>query len=242
MLITLLIILVILSVWIFYRYRKDENVLWNALSATGTFFAVVVVLYLSISQELNNRSNLEMQIPKYSNNFIRWGNIVGQDEMFYSVDIEIINTGPAIGRDCQPFLTSVGVYDHGKWTRIKNWVPMGLVWVLPAENYTNPFPETRNLALRMPYVFSLGGVKEMQPNTFKLDYHSSPTGQPDKFQPGEYCFEITVYSSNANTITKYFKIIWRGDFKQENIGQFRNADNFKEKLVVSQLKKSPWRK
>ena len=242
MLIIILVALVISLVWISCKYRRNEKVLWSALGATCTCFAVIVALYISISQELNNQSRLEIQIPEYSNNFIRWGNIVGQDEMFYSVDIEIINTGPAIGRDCQPFLTSVGIYEHGKWTRLKNWVPIGLVWVSPAENYTNPYPEIRNLALKMPYVFSLGGVKETQPNTFKLDYHSIPTGQPDKFQTGEYCFEVTAYSSNANTITKYFKIIWRGDFKQENIGQFRNANIFKEKLIVSQLKKAPWGK
>ncbi|MDD5681684.1 MAG: hypothetical protein PHI59_10660, partial [Candidatus Omnitrophica bacterium] len=187
----------------------------------------------------NSIPRLELSEPDYTDNFIRWSNEVGSDRRFYSVDIELQNKGLSVAKNCQPFLTAMGKKENKRWTKVENWAPIGLQWLLTKDTERNePYPEMRDLAPRCPYVFTLGSVWEGEINLFALERHRIPTGQAERFLPGEYCFEITIFSSNAKPVVKYFKVVWNGCGTQEDI---KNIDQFKKYLVATMMRNHPWK-
>lgn len=222
-------------------YRKNTRLLWISLTAIGTCGAVITAIYLPIYQKWAYRPKLEMLMPEYSDNFIRWGNEYKGDKRFYTLDIEIRNMGTAVAQDCQPFLTAVHKKQNNKWGKIKNWAPIGLKWLLTRRQQENdPYPEMRDLAPERSYIFKVGSIWEYIPDSFIIERHLIPTGQPDKFPPGEYCFEIKVSATNTAAVTKYFKINWEGGFSKEEIEKFRDATEFKKKISVEILNNVPW--
>lgn len=221
-----------------FRYKGKEEQFWTALAAVATLAAVIVAL-IPIYKEYYCIPRLELKKPGYTDNFIRSGNEFGSDKRFYSVDIELQNKGWSVAKDCQPFLTAMGGQENKKWVKVKNWAPIGLKWLLTkAEQANEPYPEMRNLAPECPYIFSLGTVRERDIKFFALEKHLIPTGQTERFPSGEYCFEITVYSSNAKPIVRYFEVKWNGCGTQEDI---KNIDQFKKCLSVTMMRNRLWK-
>lgn len=216
---------------------KEKDYVWRALAAIGTISAVVVALFYPSLSEWYQRPILEMHSPKYSNEYIRWGQQVGGGNFFCYVDIEVQNKGKTVADKCQPFLTAVAEKKQDQWQIEPNWVPIGLKWIL-GHSYMGSnrrATEEKNLVPNRPYIFSLGSVREGRDTTFALAYYLCPTGQRDKFIPGEYCFEITVFAANTKMVKKYYYISWRGGFSSD-------AKDFKKHLVIDVSNQSPFDK
>lgn len=236
-----LFIFVGLIVFFSWRYLKSKTLLWTALSAIGTCGAVIVAIYLPIYQEWSNSPRLEIRMPAYTDHFIRWGNEYKGPRRYYSIDVELVNMGNSTADDCQPILAAYGRNINGKWQHESNWAPIGLQWLLTNdEQLDRPYPERRDLPAKSSYIFRLGELWEDRPNLLILARHSIPTGQPDKFLAGEYCFEIKVDSSNTAPVVKYFKINWKDKFTQDETEKFRDEKSFKDNLVIEMLRTAPW--
>lgn len=237
----LILFLIILFVGIILKYKKNPKLLWLALGTVSTLM-VVIIAVLPIYEKWVNRPKLEIRMPAYSDNFIRWGNEYASDRMYYCVDIELRNIGSSIAKDCQPFLTAIGKKENNEWKKTQNWAPIGLQWLLARnEQQADPYPEMRDLAPQRPYIFKLGYIFERLPDSFALARHITPTGQPETFGPGEHCFEIKVYSSNADPVIKYFKVSWESGITEDNKGNNSSIlSNVKNSLEVKILKHAPW--
>ena len=224
-------IVILLIAW---SVLKEKNYVWRALAAIGTISAVIVALFYPSLHEWYQRPVLKVHSPKYSNEYIRWGQRVGGGEFFCYIDIEVQNKGKTVAHNCQPFLTAVAEKKQNQWQMEPNWVPIGLKWIL-GQSYIGPYPratEEKNLVPNRPYIFSLGSVKGGRANIVELAYYLSPTGQRDKFPPGEYCFEITIFAANAKMIKKYFYINWKGGFSPD-------VNEFKKHLIIEVRKQFP---
>jgi hypothetical protein len=163
----------------------------------------------------------------------------------YYVNLPLTNVGQTLARGCQPLVTSVGEHAEGKgWARDPNWLPIGLRWVLDelnVEAHGKP-TEERNLVPRRPYLFNLGNVSTQHPSQFRLILILVATGQRHTFPPGDYCFEITVYSENAEPTVKWYRVQWRGGFKAEHVAKALERDpaEIRRWLEVEELTAAPW--
>jgi hypothetical protein len=153
----------------------------------------------------------------------------------YYVNIPLTNDGQTLARMCQPVLTACGrLSDHG-WEREPNWVPVGLSWILDELNVrvAGKPTEERNLVPHRPYLFNLGKISARDPHVFRLLVIHEPTAQRADREPGEYCFEVTAFSENAEQDVKWYRVKWRGGFvSEETDGTLV--------LEVDELQQAPW--
>lgn len=152
--------------------------------------------------------------------------------------IPLRNAGPAMAHSCQPVVTAVTQRANGKWTLLENWIPLGLRWVF--------FDEANEMAARKPaeerrlvperlYLFSLGKTSSQDPGHFSLCTVLTPNGQPTSYSPGEYCFEVTVYSENAELVRSWYRVVFKGGFTDP----FPNERLLSDVLEVEELAGSP---
>jgi hypothetical protein len=61
-------------------------------------------------------------------------------------------------------------------------------------------------------MFDLGGCSTFQPDVFGLRVAVHPFSQTTSFLPGRRCFEVTIFSENAEPIMKWIDVRWDGGF------------------------------
>ena len=166
----------------------------------------------------------------------------------YILTFKLINTGESIAEKAQPLLTRVWSCEDRKWKPQPGWVPIPLPWVfdeiarvptyleIPTERGPVKWQsvgkptEEKDLVQHRPYLFSLGELSTRHPETFDLLGLIFSRSQLKSYDPGEHCFEITVFSQRVDPQKKYVHLKWEGDC----------TDNFKEviKKVGVQLSDS----
>lgn len=154
------------------------------------------------------------------------------------VNIPLTNNGQTLARKCQPVLTAWGeCTSEGKWRREANWLPIGLTWVLDEPNlYAAGKPtEERDLVPNRPYLFNLGCTSTRHPDEFVLLLVVRPSAQDSSFAPGDYCFEVTAFSENAEPAVRWYQAKWRGGF----LGTIAK-DDASQFLFVGELPQAPW--
>jgi hypothetical protein len=131
----------------------------------------------------------------------------------------VINTGRTAAVRCQPVLTMIyerhlGVGGKVNWIPVKSWIPLPLLWSLDEPNIAADGRPTqdRDLVPHRPYLFDLGNCSSRDPDAFHLRPTVHPFSQETSFKPGERCFEITVFSENAEPIKKWVHLNWHGSF------------------------------
>ena len=134
------------------------------------------------------------------------------------VTFTLTNSGLSSALKCQPVLTMMyekHVQPTGAvtWRPAASWIPLPLLWSLDESNRTKGTPtQDRDLVPRRPYHFDLGGCSTQSPDDFSLTATSYPYGQPTIFPPKQLCFEVTVFSENAEPLKKWIRVNWMGRF------------------------------
>jgi hypothetical protein len=219
---------------------------WIALSAIGTFSAVVVALHRDFILRWWGRPILEIgpyemvppyfqeapQLRKVEVDGLERGTLIG---IGLYVNILLMNVGQTLAKNCQPLVTAVGRINDGKWQEVKNWTPLGLEWVLDetAQQATGKPTEERDLIPRKPYFFNLGCASTRHEMHFKLLVTTVPTAQNTMFPPGQYCFEIVVYGERVKPVTKYFHVEWDGM-------PIKSSGELAQKIRVFAADHPPW--
>jgi len=148
------------------------------------------------------------------------------------VNCTVINRGGSLALNCQPVLSNYGrATPDGRWFEHRDWIPVGLIWSLDEHQIVMARQPTQERALvsRRPYLFDVGKVALYVPEpSFELRTILYPHRQPSSFKDGKHCFEVTVYSANADPVTKWYVVDLKADLHSE------------EPLLVSQLDSAPW--
>lgn len=196
--------------------------LGNPLRAAGTVGAVVAAVWLIFYRDLktfHERPQIEMREPGFEPKYYRQapeineqtGQIVG---IGYYINILLLNTGKRTAKNCQPILTKMWKFINGKWQQENNWISVALLWGAGEHQifeYGIRKPrEERNIIPNRPYYLSLGRITTKDPKTFEIMQVVILTAQNHKFEPGEYCFEVTVNGEDIDPTVKYFKVRWDG--------------------------------
>jgi len=147
------------------------------------------------------------------------------------VNCTVRNTGGSIANHVQPVLTAAAErLPDKRWRLFSDWIPLELRWSLDEINTGQGLPtQDRYLVPNRPYMFDLGKLSTYLPYArFDLTTLLKPLAQANEFGPGQYCFEVTVYSENATP---------SGDWYLVEVDRDQCAPN---PLRVEQLKTSPW--
>jgi hypothetical protein len=157
----------------------------------------------------------------------------------YYVTIPIVNEGPQLARRCQPLLTGWAKASDRGWEREQNWVPIGLLWALDewARSAAGRPTEEKDLVPDRPYLFNLGKISNSDAQHFVLLPVLAPTAQQHRFPPGEYCFEVTAFAENTDSVTRWYRVIWRGSGPK---GLSKEFSQFMARFQVRELDAAPW--
>jgi hypothetical protein len=111
-----------------------------------------------------------------------------------------------------------------------DWIQLGLRWCLDEISVVQGQPtQERYLVPHRPYQFDVAKLSAYLPSP-RLDLCTliKPNAQPNDFGPGEYCFEVTVYSENAAPARMWYLVIIDRDVHAPS------------PLKVQQLPTAPW--
>jgi hypothetical protein len=189
---------------------------WLALTAIGTIGVVAWAVFHEWFLTKRKRPILELslfestsppllEIPEINHE-------TGDTSRGYYVTLKLINTGRSVAKNTQPQITRIAqyMYDNG-WQIQHNWVPVSITWIL--DEWTRVAEgkptEERDLISERPYLFHALGIGSTQPDLLNIYPTVIPRHQRDKYAPGEYCFEITVFALGAETIKKYVHTKWK---------------------------------
>jgi hypothetical protein len=163
----------------------------------------------------------------------------GAGRFGYYVTIPIVSGGPQLALRCQPLLTKWAKARDDGWEREQNWVPIGLLWALDewAQSAAGRPTEEKDLVPDRPYLFNLGKISDSDAQHFVLLPVLAPTAQQHSFRPGEYCFEVTAFAENADSVTRWYRVIWRGPGPE---GLSKEFSQFTTSFQVSELDAAPW--
>jgi hypothetical protein len=146
------------------------------------------------------------------------------------VNSTIRNVGGSIAKTVQPVLTAAAErLPDGRWRQNTDWIPLGLRWCLDEINAVRGEPtQDRYLVPNRPYMFDLGKVSTyLAAPKFELATLIRPMAQQHDFATGEYCFEVTAYSENAQP-TRSWYIVMVHDLRSPN------------PITAEQVQMAPW--
>lgn len=211
---------IILAIALVFSVVVSVQVFWVALGVMATFAAVLCALF---REELRFWEKPKLVFGRFELGppYFRKTRIINNQTgealgTGYFINIELLNEGKAVAKNCQAFITAMGHLENGKWKKERNWLLVPLIWAL-VETYEAPTQE-RDMFPGRPYYFDLAcwsNVNQNHKEKLLLRTMFMPTAQPDKFEPGEYCFEVTIFSENAGQVVKYFHIVWKGEFAKD---------------------------
>lgn len=221
-------------------YLVGESI-WNALTAIGTIGAVVLALYLQLFRTRRQRPILEIGLFEPSpphlrqtpGTNIKTGKVIGT---LYPLSIRLENTGRTLAKNAQPLITAMGYTEDGAWKTHPNWIAAPLRWGLDeyAILATGRPTEEKDLVPHRPYFFNLGLLGTDDPRSFRLNPINMPGGQQTLYDPGEFCFELTVFAEAAEPAKKYFNIQWDGECTD-------NFEEVKKKIRIHLRDRPPWK-
>jgi len=220
--------------------KKWENPLIAAGTVGAAIAAIWAIIYIEILRPNFDRPKLKIGEPGFKPSFYRQApekNRAGQQVgIGYYINILLKNTGKRTAKNCQPILTAMWKLDQGNWQKAENWISVGLRWGAGEDQYYEygilKTREERNLIPHRPYYVSLGRISTQDPKTFELLQVIILNAQDNRFEPGEYCFEITVNGEDIDPPMKYFKVIWRGECTQ-------NLEEVEQRFFVSMQDNPP---
>lgn len=206
---------------------------WTAVAAVGTLAAVAWAVWHQEFSQYLIRPILNMSFFQTTSPHLvkqvgasfekRNSKIVTEEYYGLFVTIELTNSGKTVAKDTQPLLTNVWSKDvkTKKWIERENWIAIPLKWVLPLRSFE------RDLVPNRPYLFTLGSFSERRDGKLLLTYNISPKGQEETVNPGEHCFEVTVYALGTEPIKNYFYITFE-DFS--GITELKKTENYIKKV------------
>ena len=151
------------------------------------------------------------------------------------VTCNLVNIGITSARGCQPILTACARRNaDNEWRQLRDWLPLGLFWCLDEYSLqaSGRPTEERYLVPKRPYLFDLCNVTTRTPDRLYLRVIVTPSAQATDFPPGEYCFEVTVFSENADAVQAWYRVDWSGGIT--------DAADARQHLMVEQLPRQPW--
>ena len=213
---------------------------WIGLAAIGTFSAVLWAVYHQGILTWLERPNLQIMpfelTPPLFQKAPEFHPTTSQrvGSVFF-VNVLLENIGETLAKSCQPVVMAVGRYDAGKWQKQKNWIPLGLEWVLDelSRPATGKPTEERDLVPQKPYHFNLGCLSTTDPHAFRLLVTVAPSAQETRFLRGQYCFEVKAFAEKAKPVTKYFHVKWLGECTD-------SFEDVKTKIRVFADDQPPW--
>lgn len=205
---------------------------WVGLGAISTAGAVLWAIYHQWFTTYLNRPRLEIMPYKQEPPFFRSAAEIfqGTDRVSgigYYINIHVENTGRTIARNCQSLVTAIGRFEKNVWRKEKSWFAWNLRWSF------QPDAEKVDVAPNRPYAISLGRISTREPDTFLLSVLSPTTGQKFFFQPGRYCFEVSIIADETDPVKKYFHVYWDGGCNED-------FEEVKEKTRVFSENHPPW--
>jgi hypothetical protein len=143
----------------------------------------------------------------------------------------VTNVGGSVAKLAEPVLTAVARRSaDNRWQRTPDWLPLGLRWSLDEINLVRGSPtEGRLLVPNRPYLFDLAKISAYLPQP-RLEMLTllKPAAQETDYSPGEYCFEVTIYSENAAPASAWYLVSVDRDVSAP------------DPLKVSRLPAAPW--
>lgn len=216
-----------------------NGMFWTALGATATTCAVIWAIFSQGIIRYFNRPKLKISffepIPPHLFNQI--GISVEKDgRKTYSglfITLQLKNTGKSIAYQAQPYLTKL-IYKNttGSWKIHNNWIQIPLQWVM-RENPLLPSLLYKDLLPEKPYLFNLGSFSPIRDGKFLFTYSMSPLSQKETVNPGEYCFEVTVFALEATPVKKYCYV----DF--DDFSGVTDLEKIKEYIKKVEMKDYP---
>ena len=218
---------------------KISDSFWTAIGASGTCAAVVWAIFHQGILEWWRKPNLEINLYERDAPHLRPVSVGTPDKsiMSYMLSLELLNNGKSIARGAQPLVTDVRSCENGKWFSQDGWLPVPLLWIFDehSQKATGKPTEEKDLVPHRPYLFNLGQFSTSHPKTFLLLRSIIGKSQKESYEPGEHCFEVTVFALGVQPTKKYFRIKWDGDCSE-------NFDDVKMKVRVFESDIPPWNK
>lgn len=218
------------------RASSKYKINWVAISAIGTICAVIWAIYHQEIRDVINRPVFEVTFFEKASPYLveQMGasieNTGSKEYTGFFITVQLINVGKTIAKDVQPLLTAVGYKDEkGMWNREIDWIAIPLQWVLGETSLQ------RDLVPERPYMFNLGSFSKARVGRFLFTYVMSPKAQKETVGPGEYCFEVTIFSVNAKTEKKYVYV------KFNEFNWDVGSEQVKKIVKVEMKNSPPWR-
>lgn len=167
---------------------------------------------LSRTREIDNARGVELGPALYINCFVK-------------------NVGGSVAKLVEPVLTaSARKSADSRWQPVPDWVPLGLRWSLDEINAVRGEPtQARVLVPNGPYLFDLGKISTYRtPLRLEMLTLLRPAAQEMEHGPGEYCFEVTLYSENASPKSAWYLVTVDRDARVP------------DPMQVAQLPEPPW--
>jgi hypothetical protein len=210
----------------------------EAIQVAIPLWAVIWAVYHQEIKQYLHRPILE--IIKFSQDvpYVRRAPIINTDWVGFFINIPLRNVGKRTAKNCQPIISAMGKIINGSWYQEKNWIPVALFWAGGEDfEYTDKgkkIREERELIPQRLYFFNLGHLTTEESDKFILDQIIILTAQDYKFDPGRYCFEVSVNAEEISSpLVKYFFVTWQGQCIDD-------LNSILGKLKIDEQQKAPW--
>lgn len=147
------------------------------------------------------------------------------------------NTGKTQAENCEVLLERVSKENSaGEMIEFKNFSPVNLKWSGIRDQFTRTIQPGRKMFCDIgrihdpnnnyQSIYKNISDKEQKTNKFAFEFPERYFGQWDCLIPGKYKLFLSIYSKNANKITKEFNLSWSGEWKDSEAKMF-------DELVIS---------
>lgn len=205
---------------------------WQAVSALGTLLVVIVALFGQEIRRLWSRPKVDLDWfePKDPHLVRQIGasyEATGRHEPYEGlfITLELTNTGKQTASEAEVLLTRVATNTaaHG-WRWKENWTPIPLEWVLGQSALQ------RDLIPQRPYLIRLASFGPARKGQLLITYAMSLKSQTETFEPGQHCFEVSVFATGARTRRKFVYVTFQ-DFSQAT--DLNKVRDFVQKVEMS---------
>lgn len=144
----------------------------------------------------------------------------------YYFRFRVKNEGRSQAEQCEVVLEKILKENSaGQLKELEGFSPVSLKWTGPENNrYFTIQPEREyycdigrihHPAHEPDPAFFAAGEEQRQQNKFFFELPTRYFSQPDYLAPGKYEIQISVYCKNSKRITRTFKIVWSGKWKDD---------------------------
>jgi hypothetical protein len=215
--------------------KRNWTTVWTAVAALGTLLAVGYAIYHQEIKSWFNRPIIDLNwFEPNSLHLVRQMGASFEttgpkeyDGMF--ITLKLTNKGKQTASDAEAQLTNVAKkIEPDTWKIEKDWIPIPLQWVLGQTPQRDLIPER-------PYLINLASFSVARNGQLLITYTMSPKSQRETFEPGEYCFEVSVFTIGAPTLKRYIYVTF------ENFSGVTSPDSIKNFIKKVEMKNtSPW--